>query len=525
MKTRSSAIFAFLFLFVISAAGQTLEFESEVYWAPEDVNVITLAVIKSGEASGAVTVKYSTGDFPPSSSAATAGQDYVATSGTLSFAPGETRKEFTIKILDDAVYEEVQTFFVTLSDPTGGAAVRAPSTAQIHITENDPAPRVRFSSANYSIAENAGAATLTITKTGATEAMTTVYYKTRDKTAKAPSDYTFTGDDLTASVVFEPGETSKQIQISIHDDGFKEPDETFEVYFTVVQNGAEGTPNVATVTITDNDPLGEPPPAKALNISTRASVQTGDRLLIAGFIVSAAPSEMKYVVVRGLGPSLAQNGIPGNQALANPVLQLNKADGSIIAINDNWKDDPANPSQIGGTIYQPKDDREAVIVAALPAGSYTAFVTGKNQTEGIGLVEVYDTNGNAPPELANLSTRGYVGQENDVMIGGFILGNEPGAVEVAIRALGPSLAGSGLSHVLPDPALELHDANGNAVASNDDWESDPAAAARLTAHGLAPSNSKESGLFVTLAPGQYTAIVNGKFAGTGIGLVEIYNLK
>ena len=205
------------------------------------------------------------------------------------------------------------------------------------------------------------------------------------------------------------------------------------------------------------------------------------------------------------------------------MLQVIRSDGSTVAINDNWKDDPANPGQLG--IYKPKDDRESALVVVLPAGAYTAFVTGRNQTQGIGLVEVYDVNNAAGPELANLSTRGYVGQENDVMIGGFILGNEQGSVDVAIRARGPSLAGAGLSNVLPDPTLALHDANGSPIAFNDDWESDPVAAAQLTAHGLPLPDKKESGLFLVLAPGQYTAIVNGKFVGAGLALVEVYNLK
>ena len=79
--------------------------------------------------------------------------------------------------------------------------------------------------------------------------------------------------------------------------------------------------------------------------------------------------------------------------------------------------------------------------------------------------------------------------------------------------------------MLPDPALSLHDANGTPIASNDDWQSDPVAAAQLTTHGLALPNAKESGLFLLLAPGQYTAIVNGKLIGTGLALVEVYNLK
>lgn len=389
---------------------------------------------------------------------------------------------------------------------------------------NEPAT-VQFSAANYSVKENAGAATLVITKTGASPNPVTVYYKTRDGTARAPLDYRETGDDLTASVVFQPGETSKEIQIPITNDSYRESDETFQVYFSVIREATASSPDIATVTILDDDPLADPAPAKALNLSTRGSVHTGDGILIAGFIITGSPNEVKYVIVRGLGPSLAQHGIPANEALLDPVLQLNRANGSTIVTNDNWKDDPANEPQIGSTVYRPKDDREALILTALPPGAYTAFLSGKNQTQGVGLVEVYDLNDAAGVELANLSTRGYVGQENEVMIAGFTLGSEAGSVRIAIRGIGPSLMKYGLHNVLPDPALELHNSNGGAIAANDDWQSDPVSAAQLAAHGLALSDSREAGLFVTLAPGQYTAILNGKFVGTGVGLVEVYNLK
>ncbi|HKP93535.1 MAG TPA: hypothetical protein VJS88_06535, partial [Chthoniobacterales bacterium] len=318
-------------------------------------------------------------------------------------------------------------------------------------------------------------------------------------------------------------ETSKEIEIPIHDDPYLEPNETFQVYFTVVMGGSPGTPGTATVTIIDDDPNGSPPPAKALNISTRAPVQTGERILIGGFIVTG--NDNKHVIIRGLGPSLGQNGIPSNQALQDPVLQLNAADGSVLGVNDNWRDDIATRFQIEGTIYEPKDERESVILAVLEPGAYTVFVTGRNQTQGIGLVEVYDPNGAADAELRNVSTRGQVGQENDVMIAGFILGNENGSVQVAVRGLGPSLSKFGLSHVLPDPALEVHNADGTGFASNDDWESDAVAATQLTAHGLALSDPKESGLFLVLPPGQYTAILHGKNIGAGLGLVEVFNLK
>lgn len=387
----------------------------------------------------------------------------------------------------------------------------------------NPPPTVEFSAANYSAIEGSGVANLTITKTGTTTEAVTAYYKTRDGTATAPSDYTFTGDDLTASVRFEPSETSKDIRIPIKNDGYKEQDETFEVYFTVILGANNGSPGTATVTIHDDDPQGPLPPARALNISTRAQVQTGDRALIAGFIVKGTDS--KPVVLRALGPSLGGSGLAPTYLLQDPVLELRAADGSLVSRNDNWKDDPAAPFVLQGTPYEPKDDRESVIAVFLTPGAYTAIMTGKNQTSGIGLVEAYDTNRNTDSELANISTRGYVGMENDVMIGGFTLGGEPGGVQIAIRGLGPSLAGAGLHGVLTDPALALYDSNGNPMAANDDWQSDPVSAAQLTAHGLALPDSKEAGLFVTLAPGAYTAILDGRWVSVGIGLVEVYNLK
>ena len=111
------------------------------------------------------------------------------------------------------------------------------------------------------------------------------------------------------------------------------------------------------------------------------------------------------------------------------------------------------------------------------------------------------------------------------MIGGFTLGGNPNPTRIAVRALGPSLAPR-LSNVLADPMLELHNANGTIMVSNDDWQSDPTSAAQLTANGLALPNPKESGIFTSLAPpGQFTAIVTGKNGGIGVALVEIYDLR
>jgi hypothetical protein len=259
-----------------------------------------------------------------------------------------------------------------------------------------------------------------------------------------------------------------------------------------------------------------------LNISTRIRVEVGDYAMIGGFIITGNAS--KPVVVRGMGPSLVNSGVPAAEVLNDPVLELHGPNGSLITQNDNWKESPQR-SQIEGTVFQPTDDRESVIVANLQPGAYTAILTGTGQTTGVGLVEIYDNGQAADSVLANISARGFVQTGNNVMIGGFALGGNNNPSRVAIRGLGPSLAQFGLSNVMADPTVELRDTNGTIMISNDNWQDDPVSAAALTANGLAPNDPHESGIFMPLPPGQYTVILAGKNGGVGVGLVEIYNLK
>jgi len=251
-------------------------------------------------------------------------------------------------------------------------------------------------------------------------------------------------------------------------------------------------------------------------------VDVGDKVMIAGFIITG--NIPKPVVLRGMGPSLVSSGLPAASLLQNPLIELHGSNGALITSNDNWKD--TQRALIEGTIYEPTDDRESVIVATLPPAAYTVILKGVGGTTGIGLVEVYDNNQAVDSALANISTRGFVKIGDEVMIGGFVLGGNNNPTRIAVRALGPSLSNFGLANVLADPTLELHNANGTIMISNDDWLSDPVSAAQLTANGLALSDPKESGIFTALAPpGQFTAIVAGKNGGIGIALVEIYNLK
>jgi hypothetical protein len=253
-------------------------------------------------------------------------------------------------------------------------------------------------------------------------------------------------------------------------------------------------------------------------------VDVGDKVMIGGFIIRGnAP---KPVVLRGLGPSLSNFGIPAANVLNDPVLELHGS-GGVITSNDNWKDSPQK-AQIEGTIFQPSDDRESVIMATLPPAAYTVVLKGAGNTTGIGIVEIYDNDQTLDSDLANISTRGFVQTGNAVMIGGFTLGGNSNATNMVVRALGPSLTSFGIpaASLLADPTLELHNANGTLMISNDDCATDPVSAAGLIANGLAPSDPREAAIFASLAPpGQFTAIVAGKNGAVGIALVEVYNVR
>jgi sugar lactone lactonase YvrE len=254
-----------------------------------------------------------------------------------------------------------------------------------------------------------------------------------------------------------------------------------------------------------------------VNISTRLNVLLQQNVLDGGFIV-LGPG-MKTVLIRGLGPSLNARGISGT--LADPILELHDSTGATIIENDNWRNN--QESEIEATGIPPTNDAEAAIIATLSAGAYTVIERGKLDTTGVGLVEIYDLSPGFGPELANISTRGFVDIGDNVMIAGFIVASSTGGSgQVIVRALGPSLGSADITNPLLDPMLELHDSNGTLIAANDNWKSDQQAAIEAT--GIPPTDDAESAIIVTLAPGAYTAIESGVGDTTGVGLVEVYNL-
>ena len=292
-----------------------------------------------------------------------------------------------------------------------------------------------------------------------------------------------------------------------------------------VTNAVSAAPNPAPPT----------PLPRLTNISTRALVETGDNVVIGGFIVQG--SEAKRVIIRALGPELTQYGV--TDALANPTLELYNGAGALIASNNNW-----TTTVIGGIItqnqvrdimnsgYAPSNGLESAIIADLLPGNYTAIVRGVNDTTGVGLVEVYDLDPVTISSsfLRNISSRSVGLTGDDVMIGGFIVQGS-GPKRVIVRAIGPELTQYGVQDVLTDPTLELHDGTGALIASNDDWQTTVLGGIitkdqvmDIQSSGHAPTQSSESAIIADLQPGRYTAIVRGKNIIVGVALVEVDDL-
>lgn len=254
-------------------------------------------------------------------------------------------------------------------------------------------------------------------------------------------------------------------------------------------------------------PLG----ARLINLSTRLRVDTGSNVGIAGFVVSGGS---KRVLVRALGPSLANFGVNGG--LQDPRLVL-MAGSVAVAENDNWRS--TQQAEIQATGLAPSDDRECAVVATLPAGSYTAILSGSSGTTGVSIVEVYDLETGSSGRLVNVSTRGRVETDERVMIGGFVVSG--GTKRVIVRGIGPALTGFGVPGALQNPSIQLF-AGGTLLSGNDDWRS--IQAPEIITSGFPPTDDRESAIVATLGSGAYTVVVRGVGDTSGVGLVEIYEL-
>jgi uncharacterized repeat protein (TIGR01451 family) len=320
-----------------------------------------------------------------------------------------------------------------------------------------------------------------------------------------PVDATLFGD-------FNAG-TSRHVVITVR------VETRFSGTFTASVSSSTADPDHQNNTSSYNTSGPPPATAKLLNISTRLSVQTGDNVLIAGFILIRGN---KNVVVRALGPSLSSAGVPG--ALQDPTLELHLSGFGLVANNDNWREHSSS-GELQSLGIAPIDDRESAFKISIGAFSgqqaCTVVESGKNSLTGVGLVEVYDLDRFEDARFGNISTRGFVGTGDNVMIGGFILGGGNGTGALLLRGVGPSL--TTIPNRLANPILELYDGQGSQIANNDNWKDQQEADIRST--GIPPSHDLESAILVTIPSGNYTAILRGSNAGTGIAVVEVYSLQ
>ncbi len=275
---------------------------------------------------------------------------------------------------------------------------------------------------------------------------------------------------------------------------------------TLAQDDVDGIQTLYDVPVTN---------ARFANLSTRGFTGTGDSVLIGGLVVEGSVSKRFYV--RVLGPSLTGFGVVG--ALSDPTIELFGQGGNLLARNDNWKD--TQEAEIRQTGFPPFDDRDCGLIATLPAGAFTGIVSGKNGATGVSIIEVYDFAPDNTVHLTNISTRGFVGAGDNVLIGGIVI-NGPEEQRIMVRVLGPSLAGYGVGGALSDPMVEVHDQAGNLVASNDDWKDTQEAEIRQG--GILPLDDLDCGLVITLASGNYTVIVRGYHGATGVGIFEAFRL-
>lgn len=247
------------------------------------------------------------------------------------------------------------------------------------------------------------------------------------------------------------------------------------------------------------------------NISTRAEVQTGDEIVIGGFIING--ETLKCVVVRGRGPSINAPVVK----LSDPTLIL-KQGTTTIASNNNWGTSP-DADLMSDLGLAPPNASEAAIYTCIGPGAYTALLSGVGGTTGVGIVEVFDADVGTP-YLRNISTRSFVGAGDLRAIGGFVInGSEP--KQVLIRGRGPSINAPVTK--ISNPFLQLFDSEGLLVDQNNNWQDEPNST-DIDATGLAPGNNLEAAILITLEPGNYTAIVSG-FNGqtTGVGIVEVFD--
>jgi hypothetical protein len=266
-------------------------------------------------------------------------------------------------------------------------------------------------------------------------------------------------------------------------------------------------------------------PSRLINVSTLGFSGNGVQALVMGLVIGGTGSEA--TLVRAVGPTLSEFGLTG--LLADPRLSLFSSTGSSVASNDNWGGTAGLSTVFAqtGAFPLPAASLDSAVATSLQPGMYTAQVTGAGNGTGEVLLEVYDADTTAAPtaHYINASGRGFVGGTPNVLTVGFVIAGASSKT-LLVRGIGPTLAAYSVTGALADPQLTIFAANQAVVGFNDNWGGTAALQAAFNAAYAfpLPMTSADSAIVVTLAPGAYTAQVNGANGSTGTALIEIYEM-
>ena len=374
----------------------SLQFSASNYSQSESAGTVTVTVTRTGGSDGAVSVSYATSD-----GSAKANSDYTPTSGVLNFAAGEVTRTFTVALQDDPSVEEDEAFIVTLSNPGGGATLGTPASATVTILDTDrggPAAQLLNISTRLRVqaGDKVGIGGFIVTGTGAKRVIVrglgpslTVNGQPVEGRLQDPAIELYDGNGIliTSNDNWKNSPDRAEIESSglapSHDAEAAIARTVQPGAYTAVLYGTGGSQGIGLVEAYDRDRGGT---SEMANISTRGFVDTGDNVLIGGFIAGAR-SGATNVIVRALGPSLTAKSVP--DALQDPTVQLINANGQVVDSSDNWKTS-GDQAEVTARGLAPQDDRESAAFETIPPGNYTVVVRGKGETTGVGLVEIYN---------------------------------------------------------------------------------------------------------------------------------------
>jgi hypothetical protein len=469
---------------------------------PDPVDILSVRYDTSGTgASLAIAASFKVSDLSSIPSAASWRASFAVNSphsvlsadGTYTYGASDHGDQFYVQASTSA--SGTQSF-------TYGKAVRLPDGTQTY-TSLGTADKGNFNQDDNTVSFQVSVAKLNTALTAASRPLIqngTVVTGLRGHSSSAASSIA-RGDDTLGGT-----------QFVVHDSAFAPP-----------AAGPNPTPLPLVGVAPGATPVPTPPNIDLANISTRVSVTGGQNTGVAGFIKRTGST--KRVLVRGVGPSLGSLGIGG--ALADPTIEVLDENGVSLGTNDNWRG--PQEAEITSTGLAPTNDKEAALIVNLrgsnKTNNFTAVLKGAAGGQGIGVVEVFDLDAASFADLGNVSTRGNVGMGDDVLIGGLIVRDSSARNQsqtIVLRGIGPSLTSAGISGPLQNPLIELHDSQGNTLEVNDDWATGPQAGAIPPT--LKPASPKESVILRALSPGGYTVVLRGADNGTGIGVVEAYNL-